>query len=81
VTVFKTSVDHDSAQVLIDEMQTIDMHHGVYSANPAYTVIRVIGCELGPEIREKFAAFGFDSFNRTPEGFIAVRPLPAPLGG
>jgi hypothetical protein len=81
VTVFKTPADHDAAQVLIDEMQTIDMHHGVYSADPAYTVIHVIGCELRPEVQEKLAEFGFDSFNRTPEGFTAARPLPAPLGG
>jgi len=81
VTVFKAVAELDPAQMLIDEMQTIDLHHGVYSADPPYTVIRVIGCELRPEVREALAQFGFDSFNRTSEGFQATRPLPAPLGG
>jgi hypothetical protein len=78
VTLFKAPADQDSARVLIEEMQTIDMHHGVYSANPAYTVIRVIGCELKPEVQEELAQFGFDSFNRTSVGFEASRPLPLP---
>jgi hypothetical protein len=80
VTIFKASADRDPAQVLVDEMDTIDMHHGMYSANPAYTVMHVIGCELGPEVQKKLAEFGFDSFTRTSEGFEASRPLPSPLG-
>ncbi|MGA2206779.1 MAG: hypothetical protein ABSG10_08610 [Terracidiphilus sp.] len=79
VTVFKSAAS-DPAQMLIDEMGTIDMHHGVYSAEPAYTVIRVIGCELKTEVRETLGEFGFNSFSRTDEGFEATRPLPPPLG-
>src|ERR1700694_3712935 len=49
VTVFNAEGDQPPAQILIDQMDTIDMHHGVYSADPAYTVVRVIGTELGTE--------------------------------
>ena len=80
VTIFKASADRDPAQVLVDEMDTIDMHHGVYSANPAYTVMHVIGCQLRPEVQKKLEEFGFDSFTCTSEGFEASRPLPPPLG-
>jgi hypothetical protein len=80
VTVFKAAANHSPEQMLICEMETIDMHHGVYSSDPAYTVIRVIGCTLRPEVREALAKFGFDSFNCTAEGFEALRPLPLPLG-
>jgi hypothetical protein len=80
VTVFKAGADSSPGQMLIDEMETIDMHHGVYSADPAYTVFRVIGCELQPEIRETLAKFGFDSFSHTDDGFEATRPLPPSLG-
>jgi hypothetical protein len=76
VTVFKTVADCSPGQMLIDEMETIDMHHGVYSADPAYTVLRVFGCELQPEIRKTLAKFGFDSFSRIDDGFEATRPLP-----
>src|ERR1700733_8626685 len=51
VTVFQAKGDQPPTQILIDQMDTIDMHHGVYSADPAYTVVRVIGTELVPEIR------------------------------
>jgi hypothetical protein len=78
VTIFKAENDISPAQMLIDEMPTIDLHHRDYSADPPYTVIRVVGCEPNPEVRETLEEFGFDSFNRTPEGFEAMRPLPPP---
>jgi hypothetical protein len=79
VTIFD-SVTSDPVKTLINVMGTIDLHHGVYSADPAYTVIRAIGCELNPEIREALAEFGFDLFSPTDAGFEAIRPLPRPLG-
>jgi hypothetical protein len=78
VTLFKTAPDCSPAQFLIDEMETIDLHHGVNSADPPYTVISVIGCDLNPEIHAVLASFGFNSFNRTEEGFEATRPKPLP---
>lgn len=78
--VFKAEGDRPPAQILIDQIDTIDMHHGVYYADPAYTVVRVIGTELVPEIRAVLGRFGFDSFMAIESGFEAVRPLPNPLG-
>jgi hypothetical protein len=78
VTVF-TATERDPSQTLIYEMPTIDLHHGVYSADPAYTIIRVFGCTLITEVQESLAEFGFNSFDRTDEGFNATRPLPPPL--
>ena len=76
ITVFKAASDRSLSQMLIDEMETIDMHHGVYSADPAYTIIRVVGCELNPEIQQNLSKYGFDFFNRTADGFEARRPFP-----
>jgi hypothetical protein len=80
VTVFKSAATRDPAEILTGELPAIDLHHGVHSADPAYAAIRVIGCELKPDVQEVLAGFGFDSFTRTPEGFEAIRPLPPPLG-
>ena len=79
ITIFKTVADSPPEQSLIDEIETIDMHHGVYSADPAYTVLRVIGCELQPEIQKTLEELGFDSFSHTDNGFEATRPLPPSL--
>lgn len=80
VTVFRSAEDRSAEQMLIDEMGTIDEHHGIYSADPPYTVIRVVGSALTPEVRQLLESFGFDSFSITSGGFDAVRPLPQPLG-
>jgi hypothetical protein len=80
ITVFKSPEDRSPAHMLIDQMATIDEHHGIYSADPAYTVVRVIGSGLTQEIRQVLGSFGFNSFTATDEGFEAVRPLPEPLG-
>ena len=80
ITVFKSAEDRSPEEVLIGEVGTIDEHHGIYSADPAYTVIRVVGSDLTSEVRQVLAGFGFDSFTVNNDGFDAVRPLPPPLG-
>lgn len=80
ITIFKSPEDRSPGQMLIDHMGTIDDHHGVFSADPAYTVLRVIGSGLTQEIRDLLSGIGFNVFTATDEGFQAVRPLPDPLG-
>lgn len=77
VTSFKASNGRAPEQMLFDWMDTIDLHHGSYSANPPYTILRVIGSKLTPEIRQFLGEFGFDSFTSADSGFHATRPLPA----
>ena len=62
--------------MLIDELDTIDLHRGVYSADPAFTVIEIIGTPLSEGIKIALSEYGFDEFKETTEGFRAVRPLP-----
>jgi hypothetical protein len=80
VTVFKTAEGRSPEQLLIGEIGTIDLHHGIYSAEPAYTVLRVIGNVCTPDVKTALANFGFNSFKLTREGFDAVRPLPPSPG-
>jgi len=76
VTTFKSPEGGSSEDILINELDTIDLHHGTYSANPPYTVVEVIGAGISDKVKESFAEFGFDQFEGTPQGFRATRPLP-----
>jgi hypothetical protein len=76
VTTFKTRGDSSPEDTLIRELETIDLHHGVYSANPPYTILEVIGTEITERVKTELSEFGFDHFEPTLEGFRAIRPLP-----
>jgi hypothetical protein len=77
VTTFKAKSDSSSEEALINELDTIDEHHGIYSANPPYTVVEVIGLSISDKLKNKFSQFGFNQFESTPQGFCAKRPLPS----
>lgn len=77
VTTFKTAEDCSPEDTLINELDTIDLHHGVYSADRPYTVLEVIGCNMTERIKGELSDFGFNEFRVTPEGFRAERPLPS----
>jgi len=79
VTLFKASENRSPEQMLINWMDTIDLHHGVCSADPPYTAIRVVGSILTSEGRQILGTFGFASFKVTDEVFDAARPLPGAL--
>ncbi|MGA2981236.1 MAG: hypothetical protein ABSD76_16725 [Terriglobales bacterium] len=76
VTTFKAADDCSREETLIKELDTIDEHHGAYSADPPYTVLEVVGADVSERIKGELARFGFNEFQATPNGFRAVRPLP-----
>jgi hypothetical protein len=75
ITTFKAP-EGSSEDILINELDTIDLHHGTYSANPPYTVLDVIGTAITARLKAELAQFGFNEFQETPQGFCAVRPIP-----
>jgi hypothetical protein len=77
VTTFKTGDDSSPEESLINELDTIDLHHGTYSADPPYTVLEVIGAEMSETVKTGLSEFGFNEFQATADGFRAVRPLPS----
>lgn len=76
ITMFKVPEGSSSEDILINELDTIDLHHGTYSANPPYTILNVIGTAITARVKAELAQFGFDEFQETPQGFRAVRPIP-----
>jgi len=77
VTTFKAGQDCSNEETLINELDTIDLHHGSYSADPPYTVLEVIGVRLSDKLENELSRFGFNQFRATTEGFGAVRPVPS----
>ena len=59
-----------SEDVLINELGAIDLHHGLYSANPPYTVLEVIGTGITARLKAELWDFGFDDFQETDQGSV-----------
>ena len=76
VTTFKMGDGSSPQDAFINELDTIDLHHGTYSADPPYTVLEVIGTPISERIKAELSRFGFDEFQATVEGFHTVRPVP-----
>lgn len=76
VTTFKFAEGSPSEDILINELDTIDLHHGSYSAHPPYTVLEVIGSSISLRLKAELSQVGFDEFQETSEGFRALRPMP-----
>lgn len=75
ITIFKALSDGTPEEILINELGTIDLHHGPYSTDSPYTVIRVIGTFPTERIEEALSEYGFDSFHVADDGFHATRSL------
>jgi hypothetical protein len=76
ITTFNISWDGSPEENLIDELDMIDLHHGIYSADPPYMRIEVIGTPVSEKIKLAFADYGFDEFSATSSGFLATRKSP-----
>jgi len=76
VTVFKFLEGSSPEDILINELDTIDLHHGTHSTNPPFTILEVIGSAISTRLKDELSNFGFDDFQETSQGFRAMRPLP-----
>src|SRR5487761_663562 len=59
ITTFKFAETASPEDILLAELQTIDLHHGSYSADPPYAVLQVIGTVLSTRIKDELSAYGF----------------------
>lgn len=79
LTIFNVAEGSTPEQVLIGQLDDVDLHHGHCSADPPYTILRVIGAQLTDEVRGMLSELGFDAFETTDGGFEATRPLSAAI--
>lgn len=77
ITTFAAGNNLLPEDLFINELGTIDMHHGIYSADPPYTELEVIGTAISDKVKAELSQFGFNDFQPTAERFRAIRPLPS----
>ena len=74
VTIFgrgSSSVDREAE--CLNVLETLDLHHGIHSHNPGYSVLEVVGVKASPAVRKSLAEFGIQKFEDTSEGFRASK--------
>jgi len=74
VTLFKSTAPSAEDHV-INHLDTIDLHHGVYSANPPYSAFEIIGAELTDRLRTELALFGLTEITINERGFRSGRQV------
>jgi hypothetical protein len=79
ITTFKAQDSSPAEDLLLNEMETIDLHHGLYSADPPYTVLEVIGTSLSDRIKSQLSEYGFDEFPHWCFGIYGCSPSAAKL--
>jgi len=78
ITTYNFLQDASPEETLLEELDTIDLHHGPYSADPPFTRIEVFGTPFSETIRLALADYGFNQFSSTTDGFVATRQIPTP---
>jgi hypothetical protein len=73
ITTYRVPADTSPEENLINELDTIDLHQGIHSAEPPYMQLEVIGTSLSERIKSELAEYGFVEFHLTPNGFRTVR--------
>jgi hypothetical protein len=73
ITGFQFNVDADPTNTFLDNLDTIDLHHGPYSSESPYTVLEVIGVSPTRDVQESLRKLGFDEFSGSRDRFIARR--------
>jgi hypothetical protein len=74
VTTFNDAASRSAEDSLLSQLDTIELHHGAYSADPPYTVLEVFGTELTENAKGVLSEYGFDKFQTTSTGFVTSRP-------
>jgi hypothetical protein len=75
ITIFTSPEGASPERSLIGQIDTIDLHHGTYSADPPYSVLDVIGVTITEGIRSALEQNGFTEIHTRETGFRASRAL------
>jgi len=77
ITTFDASNSASPVDIVASMLGTIDLHHGICSADPPYAVIEVFGAPLNDKLKAQLSEYGFDELQAGFKGFRATRPLPS----
>jgi len=73
LTTFQFRPEATPDQVVADELESIELHHGSDSPTNPWSSLEVIGAQLTQELQAELRNFGFASFNLTADGFTCAR--------
>jgi hypothetical protein len=72
ITIFK-GYGPTEQEIFLNELGTIDLHHGGHSVSPPYSTLEVIGCTASEDIRAALDEIGFEVESPSQSGFTAIR--------
>ena len=72
-TVFRHDPHRAPEDELLSLLNTIELHHGPYSARPPYDALMVIGAKPTFELRQAMFELGLSVYEETSDGFKARR--------
>lgn len=70
ITSFKHSSQNSPEDWFVEELSSIDLHHGQFSHDPPYSVLNVIGVAYSDTLRKALKKYGFTEYEQTTEGFV-----------
>jgi hypothetical protein len=73
VTTFQDAPADSAEALFVEILETVELHHGTFSADPPCEILEVIGVAATERIRTALADIGFAVVVETPQGFHAVR--------
>jgi hypothetical protein len=73
ITLFTSVEGLSEERSLLGQLDTVDLHHGEYSADPPYSVLEVVGVMLTDAIQTALEQLGFTEIHPTESGFRAVQ--------
>ena len=72
VTAFKVDPAASPEDWCLNVLGDVDLHHGVYSHVPPYTVLEIYGVALTQDLRAALGERGFDTVLERADGFRAT---------
>lgn len=75
ITTFRYDPALPPEQHLLSQLPAIDLHHGPYSSDPPYRVLKIIGVSLTAGVRDGLTALGLDSIEVRRGMIVARRAL------
>ena len=73
ITSFQVVADKTPEDWVIGVLGDIEQHHDEYSQTPPYSVLRVVGISLSPQLRVELDECGFVRYEDSFDGFIAYK--------
>jgi hypothetical protein len=73
ITTFDVGATTATEEEVLSMIETVDLHHGAYSAQPPYSELVVIGCRLDADIKTALEEIGLRVVAVTESGFTAHR--------